>query len=298
MAILSVEGFFDCHVHSAPAPFRRIGDSVDIAQWCAAAGMAGIVIKSHFESTISKAHHARRDVSKEYPDFKVFAGIALNRGVGGVNPGSVEIALDQGAKIVWLPTFDSANHARVFGAVGTYGFKSMTVPSKGSVMHEQFTVLEKGRLTSKAKEVIDLIAAYDAVLATGHVSKEEIFASVDYALSKNVGRLLITHPEYTVPNLDIDTMVQLARQGAYMEFCAVSCGPMTPASSIERVKDMIDAVGPEHAIVSSDTGQPWSPRPPEALRVFAQCLHERGIAETAIAQMAITNPARLLGLSR
>lgn len=297
MAILSVEGFFDCHVHSAPAPFRRIGDSVDIAEWCAAAGMAGIVIKSHFESTISKAHHARREVTKEYPDFKVFAGIALNRGVGGVNPGSVEIALDQGAKIVWLPTFDSANHARVFGAVGTYGFKSMTVPSKGSVMHEQFTVLEKGRLTPKAKEVIDLIAGYDAVLATGHVSKEEIFASLDYAISKNVSRLLITHPEYTVPNLDIETMVQLARQGAYMEFCAVSCGPMTPASSVERVKEMIDAVGPEHAILSSDTGQPWSPRPPEALRVFAQCLHERGISETAIAQMAVTNPARLLGLS-
>lgn len=296
MAILNVNGFFDLHVHSAPAPFRRIADSVDIAEWCAAAGMAGICIKSHFESTISKAHHARREVIKQYPAFKVFAGIALNRGVGGVNPGAVEIALDQGAKIVWLPTFDSANHARVFGAIGTYGFKSMTVPSKGSVMHEEFTVLEKGRLTEKAKEVIDLIAAYDAVLATGHVSKEEIFASVDYALSKKIGRILITHPEYTVPNLDVETMTQLASQGAYMEFCAVSCGPMTPASSVERVAEMINAVGPERAILSSDTGQPWSPRPPEALRVFAQCLHERGISEEAIRQMAIQNPASLLGV--
>src|SRR5262245_51909642 len=117
---VSVEGFFDMHIHSSPAPFQRIGDSVDIARWCAAGGLAGIVIKSHFESTMSKAHHARREVVKEFPDFKVFAGIALSRGVGGLNPGAVEIALDQGARVVWLPTFDSANHARVFGAAGTY----------------------------------------------------------------------------------------------------------------------------------------------------------------------------------
>lgn len=296
MAIINVQGFFDLHVHSAPAPFVRIGDSVDIAEWCAAAGMAGIVIKSHFESTISKAHHARREVTKAYPDFKVFAGIALNRGVGGVNPGAVEWALDQGAKIVWLPTFDAANHARAFGGVGTYGFKSMTVPSRKTVLHEQFTVLKGGRLSDKAREVINLIAAYDAVLATGHVAKEEIFAAVDYAVSKKVKRLLITHPEYTVPNLDPGAMAALANEGAYMEFCAVSCGPMTPCSSIERVKEYIDAVGVKHAIIASDTGQPFSPKPPEALRVFAQCLHERGIKEDAIKQMAIANPKRLLGV--
>lgn len=296
MAILDVKGFFDLHVHSAPAPFVRIGDSVDIAERCAAAGMAGIVIKSHFESTITKAHHARREVIKTFPDFKVFAGIALNRGVGGINPGAVEWALDQGAKIVWLPTFDAANHARTFGAVGTYGFRSMTVPSRKTVLHEQFTVLTGSRLSDKAKEVIDLIAAYDAILATGHVSEKEIFAAVEYALKKKVRRILITHPEYTVPNLKSDAMAALARKGAYMEFCAVSCGPMTPASSVERVKELIDIVGVERSILSSDTGQPWSPWPPEALRVFAQCLHERGLSEGAIKQMAIANPRRLLGL--
>ena len=179
MAVISIEGFYDLHIHSAPAPFVRIGDSAEIARWCAAAGMAGIVIKSHFESTVSKVHHARRAV-EDFPNFNVFAGIALNRGVGGVNPGAVEIALDQGAKIVWLPTFDAANHARAYGATGTYGFKSMTLDFKRpSQLHMQFTVLENGRLTDEAKEVIDIVGAYEDVLATGHLSKEEIFATVD-----------------------------------------------------------------------------------------------------------------------
>ena len=92
--------------------------------------MAGIAIKSHFESTVSKVHHALRDIP-DYPGFKVFAGVALNRGVGGINPGAVEIALDQGAKIVWLPTFDAHAHACAFGGAGEYGFKSMSLAFRG-----------------------------------------------------------------------------------------------------------------------------------------------------------------------
>jgi hypothetical protein len=298
MAVISIKGFYDLHIHSAPAPFVRIADSADIACWCAAAGMAGIVIKSHFESTISKVHHARRAVAEDYPEFRLFAGIALNRGVGGVNPGAVEIALDQGAKIVWLPTFDAANHARAYGTTGTYGFRSMTLaPKRPSQLHKEFTVLNGGQLTAEAKEIIEMVGAYDAILATGHVSKEEIFAAVDYALGKNVRKLLVTHPEFTVPNLDIDTMVQLAQQGVLMEFCAVNCFPIMHKTTIPEFKEMIDAVGPERAVLSSDSGQPFSAKPPETLRVFVQCLHERGVGEGAIAQMCIRNPAQLLGIS-
>jgi Family of unknown function (DUF6282) len=297
LTILSVEGFFDMHIHSSPAPFQRIGDSADIARWCAAGGLAGIVIKSHFESTISKAHHARREVAKEFPNFHVFAGIALNRGVGGLNPGAVEIALDQGARVVWLPTFDAANHARAFGSTGTYGFKNLTLPFQRSAAYSGFSVLENARLTQATKDVINIVADYGAVLATGHVSRDEIFAAVEYARQVKVAHIVITHPEYYVPNLNDADIATLANEGAFMEFCAVSCGPMTPAASVERVRQMIDIVGPEHAVIASDTGQPFSPRPPEALRVFAQCLFERGVNESAIRRMAIDNPKHLLGLN-
>ena len=48
MTIISVEGFIDTHVHTGPAPFRRIGDSIDVARWCREAGMLGIVVKKPF----------------------------------------------------------------------------------------------------------------------------------------------------------------------------------------------------------------------------------------------------------
>ena len=295
MAIISVQGFYDLHIHSAPAPFRRIGDSVDLAQSCAAGGLAGIVIKSHFESTVSKAYHARREV----PNIQVFSGIALNRGVGGINPGAVELALHQGAKIVWLPTFDAENHARIFGGTGTYGFHSMSLSFKGaSRPRGRFTVLQDGRLTDDAKEVIDLVRDYDVILATGHISREEILAVVDYALSRKLRKLLITHPEFTVPNLDLKTMVELAQQGVFMEFCGIDCFPIPQTVSTDRLKEMIEAVTPARAVLSSDSGQPFSPKPPETLRVFAQCLHEKGITEEDIKQMAIKNPELLLGVDQ
>ena len=61
MTIISVEGFIDTHVHTGPAPFQRIGDTIDVARWCKGSKMAAIIVKSHFESTITKVYHARKE---------------------------------------------------------------------------------------------------------------------------------------------------------------------------------------------------------------------------------------------
>lgn len=295
MGAISIAGFYDLHIHSAPAPFVRIGDSEDIARWCAEAGMAGICIKSHFESTVSKVHHARRHIVPDFPDFKIFSAIALNRGVGGVNPGAVELALEQGAKIVWLPTMDAAAHAAAFGGVGTWGLGSMTVGARieGSP-RGGYTVLAGGKLTPEAKEVMALAKAYDAVLGTGHIGRDEVFAVVEHAASIGHRRLVVTHPEFRVPNLGLDDLVALAKIGARFEFCAVNTFPLTRLHSIEAIRDMIFGVGVEHCIVSTDAGQLFNPRPPETLRVFVQSLHEIGVDEATIRALCIDNPRRLI----
>ena len=296
MAIISIEGFYDLHIHTGPESFRRLGDTAEIAQMCATAGMAGMIAKGHFESTVSRAHHANKELNN--PHFTVYAAIALNRGVGGVNPAAVELAMDTGAKLVWLPTLDATNHARAFGGAGTYGFKAMTLDFKRpSTFDKTYGVLDQsGKLTAETKEVIDIVNAYDAILATGHLSKEEILAVADYALSRKLKRMLITHPEYTVPDLDLDTMIDLGRRGGYMEFCAANVFPIIAKMTLQQMKEIIEAVGPEHAIISSDAGQPFHPTPPEMLRSYVQGLHEKGLAEQAIRTMCVDNPRFLLGL--
>jgi hypothetical protein len=230
------------------------------------------------------------------PNFTVFSGIALNRGVGGINPGSVEQALSQGAKVVWFPTIDAKNHARVFGAVGTFGWASMTL-KESHRPRGQYTVLQDGNLTDDAKEVIELVGAYDAILETGHIDRDEILAVVDYAIGKGLKRILITHAEYAAPKLDIPTQVDLAKAGCYMEYCAGSCMPMQHMVIPEEFVEMINAVTPAHAVIATDSGQPFHAKPPDQFRLFAQTLHEFGITEEAIKQMAITNPAYLLNVA-
>jgi hypothetical protein len=295
--MLTLEGFYDLHIHSAPAPFVRIGDSADIARWCAEAGMAGIVIKSHFESTVSKAYHANLAVRDAYPDFRVFAGIALNRGVGGINAGAVELALQQGAKIVWLPTLDAANHAKAFGAGGTYGFKAMTLTSRRKGSNPAYTVVgADGKLTSETKEVIDVIVEYDAILATGHVSRSEILAVTDYAFGIGAKRVIITHPELAAPKLDLPTMVDLAKAGAILEICAVNLLPMFYSLSLQGLMEIIEKATPDRVIISSDGGQPFNPRPHEAIRIVVQSLYENEVPIETIRKICIENHKKLLNV--
>jgi hypothetical protein len=305
VAIISLTGAFDMHIHTAPAPFQRIGDTADIAMWCAEAGMAGLVIKSHFESTVSKVHHARCALRENFPHFKLFSAIALNRGCGGVNPRAVEMALGLGAKVVWLPTLDAEGHAKGFGQSGTYGFKAMTVefspprpPRPDAIVttlqEELYTVTLNGKLTDEAKRVIELTRDYGAVLGTGHISHDEILAVYDYCAAAGLDKVVVTHPEFRSPNLDIKEIEELAKAGAFMEFCAVNCFPIHDVVSVELIRDMVLAAGIDRSILSSDSGQPWAPRPPETLRVFLQCLHEKGLTEDQIGTMVIQNPSKLL----
>jgi hypothetical protein len=71
--------------------------------------------------------------------------------------------------------------------------------------------------------------------------------------------------------------------------------PMQHMVIPEEIKAMIDAVTPERAVIATDSGQPFHAKPPDQFRLFAQTLHEFGVTEEAIKQMAITNPAYLLG---
>jgi hypothetical protein len=294
--MISVEGFVDLHCHSAPAPFPRIGDSADIALWCAEAGMAGLVIKSHFESTVSKVHHARRAVAA-YPDFRVVASIALNRGVGGINPGAVDLALQQGAKIVWLPTIDAAHHAERFGAPGTYGIGAMTLGARKQRSFPLYSVLDaNGKLTPETKNVVDIVMDYDAVLATGHIAKREILAVADYALGAGLKRMIVTHPELATPKLDLPTMVELATAGCFMETCAINLFPMFHCISIDALVEAIEAVTPERYFISSDGGQPFNPRPHDCLRVLAQSLTDKGLPPETIRTLFVDNPKTLLGI--
>ena len=109
--MLSLEGAVDVHVHADPELFGRIGDAVEVARRCEAAGMRALVFKAHHEGTMTRAHFANRQLTT----LRAYGGLVLNDFVGGINPTAVQAALELGARIIWAPTMHSRHHEETFG---------------------------------------------------------------------------------------------------------------------------------------------------------------------------------------
>ncbi|HEX5815756.1 MAG TPA: DUF6282 family protein, partial [Methylomirabilota bacterium] len=156
--MIDLDGAWDLHVHSSPDLFPRIADDVQMVTDAAAKGFAGVVMKNHFEGTASRAQLAGRAVS----GIRVHGGLVLNRYVGGINPRAVEVALRMGARIVWMPTLDSACHRAAFGFGGGFAAMSSGLETQG----EGLSLLRDGRLVEEAREVLALVKQHRAALAT------------------------------------------------------------------------------------------------------------------------------------
>lgn len=286
--MVSVEGAYDIHVHSHPCLIPRITDDRGVVTAAKEAGMAGIMLKCHHESTVSRA----RALDMEFDGIRVFGGIVLNYHVGGINPQAVEAALRMGAKEVWMPTIDAENHARAHGARGVYDVQSSDPQANSTA--GGISILKEGKLTSETLEVIKLVAKYNAILGTCHLSKEEMFELIRVAKKEGVNKILITHPFFKVPNLKLEEVEELVAMGGIAEFGFCTVSPMWAYATIDKIYGSIKKLGVANCILMSDAGQRHNPLPHESLRVFAQCLYEKGLNEKEIRQLIVDNPHKLL----
>lgn len=284
-----MQGAIDLHFHSYPCLFPRIGDDVDIALHARSLGLRALLFKSHHESTVSRAYLLRKLV----PDLELFGGIVLNQYTGGFNPAAVEAALQLGGKAVWMPTIDARHHGEVFGRTGAFD-----VQAGGRSAGEGLRALDAaGRLLPAVQEILDLVAHYDAILGTGHLSPPEIVALVGEAYNRGVRKITITHPYFKAPGLDLETLYSLVRLGARAEFGYCTVSPQWAHATIAQIKQAIDRLGAAQCVLMSDAGQRHNPLPAESLRIFAQGLCESGIEAEDIYTMISTNPAELLSLA-
>jgi predicted metal-dependent TIM-barrel fold hydrolase len=287
---IDIHGAVDVHVHSEPDLFPRIADDVGVARHAASLGLRALSLKCHSERTTSRAYLTEQLV----PGIQVIGGIVLNRAVGGINPAAVQAALQLGAKHVWMPTVDAANHARTFGSTGAYDKQASTVADVGDTGIEVFD--SEGKPIAGLIDVLDLTAEHSAILSTCHLSVPEIELLVKTARERGVEKIMITHPFFKVPALDLETLKRLVAQGAYAEFGYCTVSPMWNHAPLTRIVEAIKELGPERCILMSDAGQRHNPMPAECLRVFAQSVHESGVAEEGVERMIKGNPLDLLEL--
>lgn len=289
MAIVDLYGAFDIHIHSNPSLFKRSGTDTDMALHAADSGLAGILLKNHFESTVGRAFLADQQVAGT----RVFGGLVLNHFTGGLNPVAVETAVRLGAKQIWMPTIDAKAHADAFGHGGGYGYQE----SGTTLQRPGITVLDGDVLSKDAATIMEIVRDAGVMLGTAHLCREEIFALAAHAQGIGFQSLVITHPYFNPPRLSVSDQAELARRGAVVELCGGNLYPIPGVAKLEDYLNSVRGVGADSLVLSSDAGQPRKSMPAEVLRVFAQCLMEKGVSQAEIDRMTKENPARLLGVS-
>lgn len=292
---VDLKGAYDLHVHTYPCLFPRICDDLTMARAAAQAGLNGVVLKCHHESTVSRA----RLISQEVEGIDTFGGIVLNYFTGGINVEAVEASLNLGGKVVWMPTIDAHYHAKIFGRRGTYGFQNSNHSKRKSDKKGISIVDDKnGKLLKCVIEILELVAEKDAILGTCHLSPAEIYLLVQEAKVHGVNKVLITHPFFKVPDLSIKQLKELVELGAMAEFGYCTVSPVCQYASIDKVFRAIQELSPARCIIISDGGQTQNPMPHEGFRIFAQFLFEKGLSREDMRKLVVDNPEFLLGIKK
>jgi len=159
---------------------------------------------------------------------------------------------------------------------------------------EGITIVDSdGKIKTEVRQIIELVAQYDAVLATGHLGLDEILKIVDEAQDYKSIKIVATHPDINFIAVPLDVQKKMAQKGVFLEKCYNYHLPPLLASSIKETAFGIKYLGPEHCILSSDLGQMGNPSPVEGIEIFIRGLLENGLTEKDIRRMWVENPSYL-----
>ena len=292
MAIFSIKGACYLHIHSVPDIFERLADDVAVAEACRDAGMRAIVFKCHADTTMTRAWHTSRAV----PGIKALGGIVLNLNVGGINPAAVDVALKMGAVQVWMPTYHSLAHYKETGKMGGYAHQGADVKMDYAV--KPITILdENDQLIPEIEPILKMVKRHNVILGTSHLGSHEALKLIEAAHDMGLERVVLTHPFFTPPNCSIADIKKAVELGAFIEFCGGNAlSPIPKPICLDLYKEAVDAVGTEKCVISSDCGHPRKTLPPETLRMFAQALMFKGVAQKDVEAMMKYNYDKLLDL--
>lgn len=287
MSEISLKGVIDMHVHTNPDLRKRAYDDFELMEAAIRVGARAIVIKTHQGTTMDRAYLCNRHnqiVHGDTNDFTMFGSITLNRQVGGINPRAVDVALQLGAKVVWLPTQSAINGLR----------------RQNKALTDGVEVVRDGKIVPELATVFSLIKEHNAVLGTAHIAPEESFIVVEAARKAGVKNIVVTHPEWWLVGMSLEDQARLVKDyDVILEHCyAQNMGGGKYKSNMEANLEAIKACGYKNVMVDTDGGQVENPHWEIALQQYMQYLVDNGIPEEHVRYMTHTIPMNLLGLKK
>ncbi|MBA4789233.1 MAG: hypothetical protein H2042_06000 [Rhizobiales bacterium] len=287
-----LKGAIDPHVHSGPSIAPRALDHLELLQQASQAGFAAVVTKDHDYSGVMTAEIIKR----HHPELKtrIYSSIVLNNVIGGFNPYAVEHMAAMGGKVVWMPTLAAENHLR-WQAKAQWTHPASTEKVRPAV---GIPVLNPDKsVRDDVKEVLDIIARNDLVLASGHLHVSETWTIFEEAKRRGVTRLVLTHPEEIV-EASLNDVQGIAAMGAFVEhsLCMFLEGSKFKVADGDDLRRHIEAAGVDQTVLCSDLGQVGIFSPLEGFRRGIRLCIDLGYEDAQIRKMVSLNAARMLGV--
>ncbi len=299
------KGIIDMHVHVGPEFIKRRYSAASLADEARREGI-GVVMKNHFQPTTAWVSMVRNE-DDEVP---LIGAVALNLGCGGIDYHGIRSALsgwktvttdrdpDSGRFVVWMPTVCAESHLDLYGRKDMdllWGVddKYTTTIAPGDGLS---VIDDAGDLIPGLDRALDLIVERDLVLASGHLAGGETKRLVARAHELGVRRIVLTHPLWQATELTPDEVRELyAEYGAYTELCFTNLAMHgIDDFSIDDYMEVIEAVGPDGVILSSDCGQTFTPTVADSAREFHELLRQAGVSDDDLELMSVINPRRVL----
>ena len=150
---------------------------------------------------------------------------------------------------------------------------------------------DDGGLRPGVHEVLEIIAANDMTLASGHISPSEAIALFAVAKAQGVQRIIATHSDGVATPEEQRRMMEL---GAYPEYTFLSCMPSRARRTPQQIAETIRSLGIANCIVTTELGQWQNPPPAEGMRMAIAALLDAGMTPDEVTTLVKTNPTQLV----
>jgi hypothetical protein len=285
-----LKGAIELHCHASPSLFPRKQTDWELIEDIKSAGMAGVVIKAHEGQSVDRAALIR---AKE-PDLHVYGGLVCNYFTGGLSPIAVDAAIRLGAKVIWMPTISAEQHLSDFAKKKSRVLSAdrpLTLPKHGLKIWD-----ENRKILPEVHEILELIAEANIVLATGHISPEEVMPLVEAAQEHKVEKILIQHTDLGIARVPNDLERELVKKGAILEKCYLACSDDFNDLTVKEMAESIKQLGADSCVLVTDYGQKHNVPVVKALSNFVEEIVQYGTSEAEIETMLVRNPKHLLGI--
>ncbi|MGH9043843.1 MAG: DUF6282 family protein [Acidimicrobiales bacterium] len=286
-----LDGAVDMHVHPSPSPFpRRVGIYAAAAQ-AASVGFSAIFVKSHHHSMVTDVE-AAREVNGELP-LPVFAGVALNDQVGGLNPYAVDLALQLGGRIVWFPTISSTAHINEHQSGLNFPTASVKLRDNTAISVTD----DDGKIRTEVLDILGLIKEHDAVLNGGHLGADQLNVLINAASGMGISRIVVSHPNYVI-GASSAQCGEWVSKGVHFEHCLCMYDERSSFYHwrVDVLLEYMKATGVQSTQLGSDLGQKKNPLPVEAFASIVRKLLDAGVSKADIRRLVSGTARETAGL--